>query len=126
MLIDIDDIRIKFVNSIPPHPRVEFKTPYGWVHINDLGLGYRTAIAWMVDLLRLNRKSLQKSRLTCLQRMKLYYEAIQAAQEYPHDLKLQGVVAQATQLLENATKPDSEFSSAIRPAIETQFQYVSD
>ncbi len=50
ILVDIDDIRIKFTDSIPPHPRVEFKTPYGWVHINDLGLGYRTAIAWMVDL----------------------------------------------------------------------------
>ncbi len=50
ILVDIDDIRIRFIDDIPPHPRVEFKTPYGWVHINDLGLGYRTAIAWMVDL----------------------------------------------------------------------------
>jgi predicted ATP-binding protein involved in virulence len=50
ILPDIDDIRIKFTNDIPPHPRVEFKTPYGWVHIDNLGLGYRTAIAWMVDL----------------------------------------------------------------------------
>ena len=50
ILVDIDDVRIRFIDDIPPHPRVEFKTPYGWVHINDLGLGYRTAIAWMVDL----------------------------------------------------------------------------
>jgi predicted ATP-binding protein involved in virulence len=50
ILPDVDEIRIRFTEDIPPHPRVEFKTPYGWVHINDLGLGYRTAIAWMVDL----------------------------------------------------------------------------
>ncbi len=79
-----------------------------------------------IDLLRLNRRSLQKSRLSCLQRMKFCYQAIQAAQEYPDNLELQRVVGQATQLLENATKPDSEFSFAIRSAIATQFQYVSD
>jgi uncharacterized protein (TIGR02646 family) len=79
-----------------------------------------------IDLLRLNRKSLQKSRLICLQRMKFCYQAIQAAQEYPDNLELQRFAAQATQFLENATKPDSEFSSAIRAAIATQFQYVSD
>jgi predicted ATP-binding protein involved in virulence len=50
ILTDIDDIRIRFTYSVPPHPIVEFKTHYGWVPINDLGLGYRTAIAWMVDL----------------------------------------------------------------------------
>jgi uncharacterized protein (TIGR02646 family) len=79
-----------------------------------------------IDLLRLNRRSLQKSRLICLQRMKFCYQAIQAAEKYPDNLELQRVVAQATQLLDNAIKPDSEFSSAIRAAIATQFQYVSD
>jgi predicted ATPase len=28
---------------------VNFKTPYGWVRLYDLSLGYRTLIAWMVD-----------------------------------------------------------------------------
>lgn len=28
---------------------VDFRTPYGWVRLYDLSLGYRTLIAWMVD-----------------------------------------------------------------------------
>jgi len=31
-------------------PAIEVKTPYGWVSISDLSLGYRTMIAWTVDL----------------------------------------------------------------------------
>jgi energy-coupling factor transporter ATP-binding protein EcfA2 len=50
ILPDIEDIRIAPADEENPHPRAEFLTPYGWVHINSLGLGYRTAIAWMVDL----------------------------------------------------------------------------
>jgi energy-coupling factor transporter ATP-binding protein EcfA2 len=50
ILPDVDDVRIAAVDEENPHPRAEFLTPYGWVHINNLGLGYRTAIAWMVDL----------------------------------------------------------------------------
>ena len=34
----------------PPRPPIEVKTPYGWVSISDLSLGYRTMIAWTVDL----------------------------------------------------------------------------
>lgn len=33
-----------------PSPKVEFKTPYGWVHLSNLGYGYRTMISWIVDL----------------------------------------------------------------------------
>jgi energy-coupling factor transporter ATP-binding protein EcfA2 len=50
ILPDVEDIRIAPADEANPHPRAEFLTPYGWVHINSLGLGYRTAIAWMVDL----------------------------------------------------------------------------
>ena len=32
-----------------PNPDVEFETPYGWVPLPQLGYGYRTMIAWMVD-----------------------------------------------------------------------------
>ncbi len=28
---------------------IKFKTPSGWVRVNELGLGYRTMLAWMVD-----------------------------------------------------------------------------
>ncbi len=31
-------------------PRVVVETPYGWVRIHDLSLGYRALIAWVVDL----------------------------------------------------------------------------
>jgi energy-coupling factor transporter ATP-binding protein EcfA2 len=50
ILPDVNDIKIAPATEDNPHPRAEFLTPYGWVHINSLGLGYRTAIAWMVDL----------------------------------------------------------------------------
>ncbi|MGL4551125.1 MAG: AAA family ATPase [Gemmataceae bacterium] len=33
-----------------PTARVEFHTPYGWVPMRQLGYGYQTVIAWMVDL----------------------------------------------------------------------------
>jgi energy-coupling factor transporter ATP-binding protein EcfA2 len=29
--------------------RVEFETPYGWVPLSDLSLGYKSMIAWIVD-----------------------------------------------------------------------------
>ena len=37
------------INNISA-PIVEFKTPYGWVPLKGLSLGYRTLITWMVDL----------------------------------------------------------------------------
>jgi predicted ATP-binding protein involved in virulence len=51
ILPDVDDIRIELIEDEDEmRPGAEFKTKDGWVHLNDLGLGYRTAIAWMVDL----------------------------------------------------------------------------
>ena len=50
ILPDIKDIRITPADEIYPRPRAEFLTPYGWVRLSSLGLGYRTTIAWMVDL----------------------------------------------------------------------------
>ncbi|MBI3467363.1 MAG: AAA family ATPase [Planctomycetes bacterium] len=31
-------------------PRVEFQTPFGWVSLLQLGHGYRTMVAWIMDL----------------------------------------------------------------------------
>lgn len=31
-------------------PRVEAETPFGWVRLRDLSLGYQAALTWMVDL----------------------------------------------------------------------------
>lgn len=50
ILPDIEDIRIAPADEEIPRPRAEFLTPYGWVRLSSLGLGYRTSIAWMVDL----------------------------------------------------------------------------
>ncbi len=48
-LPDVDDIRFSTPKNVHAGPRVEFHTPYGWVPIRQLGLGYKTLIAWMVD-----------------------------------------------------------------------------
>ncbi|MEI6428687.1 MAG: AAA family ATPase [Pseudanabaena sp. ELA607] len=50
ILPDIEDIRITPADEIYSRPRAEFLTPFGWVSLSSLGLGYRTTIAWMVDL----------------------------------------------------------------------------
>jgi energy-coupling factor transporter ATP-binding protein EcfA2 len=52
ILPDIDDLRFAEQEGDTSPPRVEFHTPYGWVTIDQLSLGYRTMIAWVVDLAR--------------------------------------------------------------------------
>jgi predicted ATP-binding protein involved in virulence len=49
-LPDIDDIKFTQLTENQLKPGIEVKTPYGWVSLKDLSLGYRTLIAWMVDL----------------------------------------------------------------------------
>lgn len=31
---------------------IEFKTDFGWIRLNDLGYGYQTMLAWVLDLVR--------------------------------------------------------------------------
>ncbi|RKH37008.1 AAA family ATPase [Corallococcus sicarius] len=50
LLPDIDEITFVAPGPGVPVARVEFRTPYGFVGMRDLSLGYRTLIAWMVDL----------------------------------------------------------------------------
>ena len=50
ILPDVSDIRFPSPKDADEKPSIEFETPYGWVSIQNLGLGYRTMIAWMVDL----------------------------------------------------------------------------
>lgn len=51
LLPDVDDIRFTIPNiELSKNVRVEFCTPYGWVSLHQLGLGYKTMIAWVVDL----------------------------------------------------------------------------
>lgn len=50
LLPNIKDIRVTEPNKEQPVPAVKFMTPYGWVHLQELSLGYKTLIAWTVDL----------------------------------------------------------------------------
>lgn len=49
LLPDVKDIRISQAET-GFSSFVEVETPYGWVQIQGLSLGYRTLISWMVDL----------------------------------------------------------------------------
>jgi predicted ATP-binding protein involved in virulence len=50
LLPDVDDVRFRASEEAISAPTVEFHTPYGWVRLQDLSLGYRTLLTWMVDL----------------------------------------------------------------------------
>ena len=47
---EITDIRLATTSGTHPRPRAEFKTPYGWVPLRQLGYGYQTLITWVADL----------------------------------------------------------------------------
>jgi hypothetical protein len=49
ILPEIDGIQFLTGSGVYPIPRVEFHTPYGWVPLRQLGFGYQTVIAWMID-----------------------------------------------------------------------------
>jgi hypothetical protein len=49
VLPEVEAIRVSEPSEPEPDPQVEFQTPYGWVHLRQLGYGYQTLIAWMVD-----------------------------------------------------------------------------
>jgi hypothetical protein len=50
ILPEVDDIRLTSSSGPNPTPRVEFKTPYGFVPLRQLGYGYQTLITWVTDL----------------------------------------------------------------------------
>lgn len=50
VLPDVDEIRFTTPTEEKPIPGVEFLTPYGWVPLRRLGYGYRTMIAWVIDV----------------------------------------------------------------------------
>ena len=49
LLPDVDEIRFSDPQTVSETSRAEFHTPYGWVPLSELGLGYRSTIAWVVD-----------------------------------------------------------------------------
>ncbi|MDP8237665.1 MAG: AAA family ATPase [Candidatus Hatepunaea meridiana] len=50
VLPDVENIRFWIPNDKNQKPKVAFETFSGTVQLNDLSLGYKTMIAWMVDL----------------------------------------------------------------------------
>lgn len=49
VLWEISDIRFIPGEGVRPKPRVEFKTPYGWVPFRQLGYGYQSLATWVAD-----------------------------------------------------------------------------
>ncbi|WP_415060753.1 AAA family ATPase [Flavobacterium sp.] len=50
ILPDVEDIVSKTVDENNSKPKIEVKTPYGWVNIRDLSYGYQTITALLVDI----------------------------------------------------------------------------
>jgi AAA domain, putative AbiEii toxin, Type IV TA system len=50
ILPEVADIRIQPAKEPGGSPRVEARTPDGWIPIRRLGFGYQSQIAWLVDL----------------------------------------------------------------------------
>jgi predicted ATP-binding protein involved in virulence len=50
ILPEVEDIRLTSSAGVNPKGRAEFKTPYGWVPLRQLGYGYQTLITWVADL----------------------------------------------------------------------------
>jgi hypothetical protein len=49
LLPDVDDLEVVGLELQPPRPALRARTPYGWVRVGDLSLGYRTLMAWVID-----------------------------------------------------------------------------
>ena len=50
LLPEVYDIRVTTPTEKNLKPQVEFETPYGWIKLDGLSLGYKAMITWMVDL----------------------------------------------------------------------------
>ncbi|MBP6456029.1 MAG: AAA family ATPase [Chitinophagaceae bacterium] len=50
LLPDVTNVRFTEPTKEQMIPKVEFKTAFGWFDIRELSLGYKTMIAWVIDL----------------------------------------------------------------------------
>jgi predicted ATP-binding protein involved in virulence len=50
LLPDVEEIRFTSPTKKKLKSAIEFRTPFGWVTIHQLSLGYKTMVSWMVDL----------------------------------------------------------------------------
>lgn len=46
---EVTDVIFNPGEGVYPKPHVDFKTPDGWIPLRQLGYGYQTLIAWMID-----------------------------------------------------------------------------
>jgi hypothetical protein len=49
LLPDVEDLRVTGLDLADPEAKLEARTPYGWVRVRNLSLGYRTLMAWTVE-----------------------------------------------------------------------------
>ncbi|NUO00187.1 MAG: ATP-binding protein, partial [Saprospiraceae bacterium] len=53
LLPDVSDLRFASKEQGQSFDNfIEFKTDFGWIRLNDLGYGYQTMLAWVLDLVR--------------------------------------------------------------------------
>ena len=50
ILPEVEEVRIQPADEPGGSPRVEARTPDGWIPLRRLGFGYQSQIAWLVDL----------------------------------------------------------------------------
>ena len=49
-LPDVDDVNIFLEDAEDSRPQLKFLMPYGWIPFADMGLGYKTMMTWILDL----------------------------------------------------------------------------
>jgi predicted ATP-binding protein involved in virulence len=49
-LPDVEDVDIFLDEAQDSRPKLRFLMPYGWIPFADMGLGYKTMITWILDL----------------------------------------------------------------------------
>jgi uncharacterized protein (TIGR02646 family) len=97
-------------------------------------MGFRGEISFAIDgqpkgkntieLIGLNRPSLQEDRLEKLQDLREFYEIVQTAKIYPDDAELQRLAKRCQKRLDQSIQDDSKFAAAARSALATDFRYV--
>jgi energy-coupling factor transporter ATP-binding protein EcfA2 len=50
LLPDVEEIRFTIPTKKNLKSTIEFKTPFGWITIHQLSLGYKAMVSWLVDL----------------------------------------------------------------------------
>jgi uncharacterized protein (TIGR02646 family) len=77
-----------------------------------------------IDMLSLNRNALPEARLQRLSQLKVLHQVVQLAIHRPDDAQFQALARTAQLRLNQAAQEQSEFTSAIRWGIRTNFRFV--